>query len=138
MGCGTSLICARKRNTESKHLVSFSRTGFEGPAGGPCQEVASSDSASSADVAPPSTTFFVTMTVSMPYSKAEFDVAKQDKYKAAVAAAASTSAPNVYIVSVTETTAQRRAGSIDVETKVFVVLLLCHRSAVLNTIYLQW
>ena len=78
------------------------------------------------------------MTVSMPYSKTDFDDAKQGKYKAAVAAAASTSAPNVYIVSVTETTAQRRAGSIDVETKVFVVLLLCHRSAVLNTTYLQW
>jgi len=85
-------------------------------------------SASSALVAPPSTTF-VTLTVSMPYSKADFDSAKQDKYKAAMAAAAGTSADNVDVVSVTETTAQRRAGSIDVETKVIVMLLLCGRSA---------
>lgn len=52
----------------------------------------------------------------MPYSKAEFDPAKQDKYKAAVASAAGTIAANVDILSITEE--RRRAGSINIETKI--------------------
>ncbi len=51
----------------------------------------------------------------MPYSKAEFDLAKQEKYKDAVASAAGTVAANVDILSVTE--GRRRAGSINIETK---------------------
>ena len=60
--------------------------------------------------------FFVTMTVTLPYTKDQFDQTKQDKYKAAVANAADTVAANVEIVKITE--ARRRAGKVDVETKV--------------------
>ena len=59
------------------------------------------------------------MTVSLPYTKNEFDTAKQDKYKAAVASAAGTRPANVVIsniISITEE--RRRAGSVKVETKV--------------------
>ncbi len=49
-------------------------------------------------------------------SKAEFDQAKQDKYKEAVAIAAGTTAANVEILSITD--GRRRAGSVKVETKV--------------------
>ena len=52
----------------------------------------------------------------MPYSKSDFNEDKQKKYKAAIASAAGAPADNVDIVSITEK--QRRAGSIDVETKV--------------------
>ena len=52
----------------------------------------------------------------MPYSKAEFDAAKQDAYKAAVANAAGTVAANVDILSITD--ARRRAGSVAVLTKI--------------------
>ena len=66
--------------------------------------------------APADTKHFVTLTVTMPYTKAEFDQDKQDKYKAAVASAAGTDPANVEILGVTEV--RRRAGSIQVETKV--------------------
>ena len=52
----------------------------------------------------------------MPYSKAEFDAAKQDAYKAALANAAGTVAANVDILSITD--ARRRAGSVAVLTKI--------------------
>jgi hypothetical protein len=64
------------------------------------------------ELIPPGTT----STSSSFYSKANFDQAKQDKYKAAVANAAGTAAANVDIVSITE--ARRRAESVKVETKV--------------------
>ena len=66
--------------------------------------------------APADTKHFVTMTVSLPYTKDEFDTAKQDKYKAAVASSAGTRPANVVIISITEE--RRRAGSVKVETKV--------------------
>ena len=50
------------------------------------------------------------------YSKADFDQAKQNKYKAAIANAAGTTADKVDILSITE--GRRRAGSVKVETKV--------------------
>ena len=65
---------------------------------------------------PKNTTFFVTVTVTLPYTKAEFDQAKQDKYTAAMAATAGTIAANVVIESITEK--RRRAGTVDVKTKV--------------------
>ena len=65
---------------------------------------------------PKNTTFFVTVTVTLPYTKAEFDQAKQDKYTAAMAATAGTIAANVVIESITEK--HRRAGAVDVKTKV--------------------
>jgi hypothetical protein len=65
---------------------------------------------------PKNTTFFVTVTVTLPYTKAEFDQAKQDKYTAAMAATAGTIAANVVIESITEK--RRRTGSVDVKTKV--------------------
>ena len=64
------------------------------------------------------------LTVTTPYTKAEFGTAEQGKYKAAVAAAARTAAANVDILSVTDTESQRRAGSVEVETKVMLSLLL--------------
>jgi len=66
--------------------------------------------------APSDTKFFVTVSVTLPYAKADFDEVKQSKYRTAVAAAAGTSAVNVEIISVTE--ALRRAGGIAVNTKI--------------------
>ena len=58
----------------------------------------------------------------MPLTEAEFDQATQDKYKAAMAAAAGTDPANVEILRVTleyiYVKTSRRAGSIQVETKV--------------------
>jgi len=62
------------------------------------------------------TIHFVTLTVTMPYSKAEFDSAKQKSYMAAVASAAGTIPDNVMILSIKE--GRRRAGSVKVETKI--------------------
>ena len=56
------------------------------------------------DVATP---FFVTITVTLPYAKADFDSKKQDSYKAAVAAVAGTDPKNI-LLNITE--ARRRAG----------------------------
>ena len=56
------------------------------------------------------------MSVTMPFTKDEFDDTKKTKYKAAVASAAGTSADNVEILDIKEV--RRRAGSIQVETKV--------------------
>jgi len=69
-----------------------------------------------AAVAPADSKFFVTMTVTMPYKKSDFNEALQDKYKAAIASAAGAPVDNVDIVSITEK--RRRAGSVDVETKI--------------------
>ena len=65
---------------------------------------------------PSDSTFFVTFTMTMPYTTSEFDIGKQSKYKAAVASAAGTVAANVDILSITGT--RRRAGKVDVETKI--------------------
>ena len=66
--------------------------------------------------APADTKHFVTVTVTMPYTKAQFDQDKQSKYKVAVASAAGTDPANVEILSITEV--RRRAGSIQIDTKV--------------------
>ena len=76
----------------------------------------SASGSGSADKVDKDSKFFVKMTVTMPYTKSEFNEDKQDKYIKAVARAAGTNHENVEIVSITEK--QRRAGSIDVETKV--------------------
>jgi len=114
------------------------------------------------------TQHFVTMTVTMPYSKvsqgrqlherrvrvyttpascwsmnesvcvasqAEFDTAKQDKYKVAVANAAGTTAANVEILSITD--GRRRAGSVKVETKVTVLVSMCTVSDYANVCALK-
>lgn len=67
-------------------------------------------------VAPADSKFFVKITVTMPYSKAAFTSDKQTKYKAAIATAAKVPTENVDIVQVIEK--RRRAGGVDVETKV--------------------
>ena len=68
--------------------------------------------------APADSKFFFTITVAvtMPYSKVEFDADKQSKYKIAAATAAGTIETNVDIVEIKEK--RSRAGSIDVVTKV--------------------
>ena len=66
--------------------------------------------------APSNTNYFVKLVVTMPYSKAEFDENKQELYKESIASASGTSVRNVEILGITE--ARRRAGSINVETKV--------------------
>ena len=66
-------------------------------------------------VADKNTKHFVVITVTMPYSRAEFDQAKQNKYKEAVAKAAGTVAANIELKI---TDARRRASSIKVETKI--------------------
>ena len=65
---------------------------------------------------PKGSKFFLTLSVTLPYTKDEFDQSKQDKYKTAVANAAGTVAANVEIVKITD--ARRRAGKVNVETKV--------------------
>jgi hypothetical protein len=55
----------------------------------------------------------------MPHTKAEFDGAKQGLFKDAIASAAGTSPLNVGILSIAE--ARRRAGSIEVETKIIAM-----------------
>jgi hypothetical protein len=71
--------------------------------------------------------FFLTLTVTLPYTKDQFDQSKQDKYTAAVASAAGTVAANVEIVKITE--ARRRAGKVAVETKVRHYTLWSRRAA---------
>ena len=66
--------------------------------------------------APADTKHFVMLTITLPYTKADFDQAKQEKYKAAMAATAGTSLANVVIEMITEK--RRSAGSVDVKTKV--------------------
>jgi hypothetical protein len=65
---------------------------------------------------PLDTKHFVTLSVTMPYSKAEFDTAKQDNYKSAMADTAGTSASNVDILQIKES--RRRADSVDVKTQI--------------------
>jgi len=67
-------------------------------------------------VAPKDSKFFVSFTVTLPYTKADFDTDKQTKYKNAVAMAAATIPDNVDILSSTE--ARRRGGFVKAETKV--------------------
>ena len=68
-------------------------------------------------------------------SQAEFDTAKQDKYKVAVANAAGTTAANVEILSITD--GRRRAGSVKVETKVTVLVSMCTVSDYANVCALK-
>ena len=75
-------------------------------------EVPLADGTFSVTVAPADIKFFVVTTVTLPYTKAEFDQAKQDKYKAAMAATAGTSAANVDL----ETTEKHRR--VNVKTKI--------------------
>jgi hypothetical protein len=56
--------------------------------------------------------FSVIFIVTLPYSRSEFDAGTQQKYKAAMASVAATSADNVKIINITES--RRRAGSVDV------------------------
>ena len=65
---------------------------------------------------PKDSKFFLTLSVTLPYTKDQFDKSKQDKYKTAVANAAGTIAANVEIVKITD--ARRRAGKVNVETKI--------------------
>ena len=64
------------------------------------------------------TKFFVKLMVTMPYTKSEFDQDKQVQYKAALASAAGTITENVDILAITD--AHRRAGSVNVDTKVTI------------------
>ena len=75
-----------------------------------------SDSTASVAAAPADTEHVLTLTVTLPYTKAEFTETKLTLYKLAVAKTAGTVASNVDILSVTETT--RRAGSVAVETQI--------------------
>ena len=79
------------------------------------KEDACAASAPPSTVAPKDSKFFVSFSVTLPYTKTEFDTDKQTLYKKAVAKAAGTILDNVDIVV---TDARRRAGSVTVETKV--------------------
>ena len=52
----------------------------------------------------------------MPYTRSEFHTENQDRFKFAIGKTAGTTADNVDIVSITD--ARRRAGNVDVETKI--------------------
>ena len=65
-------------------------------------------------VADPETKFFVTVVLTMPYSKAEFDKDKRVKFKTAIGIAAGISVSNV---DISITNKKRRAGGVDVKTK---------------------
>ena len=77
------------------------------------------ENAGEESVAPAATEHFVTLTVTMPYTKADFNTDVQKQYKNAVASAAGTTVLNVDILSITES--RRRAGSVVVETKIRAV-----------------
>jgi hypothetical protein len=66
-------------------------------------------------VASKDSNFSVNFSVTLPYTKTEFDTDKQILYKKAVTKAAGTMFDNVDIVSMTD--ARHRAGSVTVETK---------------------
>ncbi len=66
--------------------------------------------------APADSPFNLVLNVKMPYTKAEFDADKQNKFKAAMASAANVPLGNVDIVSITEGR-RRQAKSVTVETK---------------------
>ena len=68
------------------------------------------------NIAPSVSKHFVSFTVTLPYTKSEFDTDKQKKFKTAVSSAAEVPAVNVNIVDIIEK--RRREGSIDVLTKV--------------------
>jgi len=61
-------------------------------------------------------TFFVSLTISMPYIESAFTTVVRDKFKVAVARAAGTTSDKVQILTVTA--GRRRAGGIKVETKI--------------------
>jgi hypothetical protein len=66
-------------------------------------------------VVPADSLFSLVLIIKMPLSKAEFDVGKQEKFKEAMSATAGINTQNIDIVSITE--GRRRAGSINVETR---------------------
>lgn len=66
--------------------------------------------------APADSPFNLVLNVKMPYTKAEFDADKQNKFKEAMASAANVPLGNVDIVSITEGR-RRQAKSVTVETK---------------------
>jgi hypothetical protein len=68
------------------------------------------------NIAPSVSKYFVAFTVTLPYTKSEFDTDKQQKFKTAVSSAAGVPDVNVDIADIIEK--RRRAGSIDVFTKV--------------------
>ena len=68
------------------------------------------------NVVPADSPYFVVFFVAMPYTKSEFDPQKQSTFKQAMGIAADTSPLNIDIMSITA--GRRRAGSVDVETKV--------------------
>jgi hypothetical protein len=78
-------------------------------------QATTSNAAASYKVIDANTPFAVIITVTMPYTKAEFDDAKQTSYKKAVAKVAATSEKNI-LLNITE--GSRRAGSVKVETKI--------------------
>ncbi|MGB1604057.1 MAG: hypothetical protein ACPIOQ_65600, partial [Promethearchaeia archaeon] len=67
--------------------------------------------------APTDTPFVVSVTVTMPYTKAAFE-AHQDKYRAGVASAAGVNTADVVIVSVVEVASRRAGGKVQVETEI--------------------
>jgi hypothetical protein len=68
------------------------------------------------ELVPLETQFFITMSVTMPYSKANFNSVEQVKFKNAMAFASGTSTINVEILSIVE--GRRRAGNVIVDTKI--------------------
>ena len=67
--------------------------------------------------APTDTPFVVSVTVTMPYTKAAFE-AHKDKYRAGVASAAGVNTADVVIVSVVEVASRRAGGQVQVETEI--------------------
>ena len=67
--------------------------------------------------APTDTPFVVSVTVTMPYTKAAFE-AHQDKYRAGGASAAGVNTADVVIVSVVEVASRRAGGKVQVETEI--------------------
>ena len=66
--------------------------------------------------APADSVHVLSLTVTLPYTRADFTSARQTSFKAAMALAVGTVASNVDILSITE--GRRRAGSIAVETQI--------------------
>ena len=112
-----SYTATARRDSATKGFSVKSLTSSPDARSDKSQPVVSTTTSASAvyQIVDESTALVVAITVTMPYTKAEFDEAKQAKYKRAIASVAGTSDKNIRLEIAEK---KRRAGSIEVTTKI--------------------
>lgn len=112
-----SYTATARRNSATQGFSVKSLTSSPDARSDKSQPVVSTTTSASAvyEIVDEKTALVVAITVTMPYTKAEFDDAKQAAYKRAIASVAGTSDKNIRL-EIAEAT--RRAGSIQVTTKI--------------------